>query len=139
MQFLLEKIWHSLPNFTVKQFNSIAVHRIVNGLLKTALGVPDGSTTTLTVAQDQTFRIESVKCLATVIKSMGSWMDQQLRIGEIPPINSEVLSLVDNHNIHNGEEGTGMDYDLQSESSSSDVSDSSSLEQRRAYKIELQV
>ncbi|KAM0883537.1 hypothetical protein ACQ4PT_031581 [Festuca glaucescens] len=108
--------------------------RIVNGLLKTALGVPDGSTTTLTVAQDQTFRIESVKCLATVIKSMGSWMDQQLRIGE----SSEVLSSVDNHNIQNGEEGTGMDHDMQSESSSSDVSDSSSLEQRRAYKIELQ-
>ncbi|KAM0918975.1 hypothetical protein ACQ4PT_008410 [Festuca glaucescens] len=108
--------------------------RIVNGLLKTALGVPDGSTTTLTVAQDQTFRIESVKCLATVIKSMGSWMDQQLRIGE----SSEVLSSVDNHNIQNGEEGTGMDHDMQSESSSSDVSDSSSLELRRAYKIELQ-
>lgn len=133
------KIWHSLSNFTAKQFNSIAVHRIVNGLLKTALGVPDGSTTTLTVAQDQTFRIESVKCLATVIKSMGSWMDQQLRIGETLPIISELLSSADNHNIHNGEEGTGMDYDLQSESSSSDVSDSSSLEQRRAYKIELQV
>ncbi|XP_047053536.1 brefeldin A-inhibited guanine nucleotide-exchange protein 1-like [Lolium rigidum] len=108
--------------------------RIVNGLLKTALGVPDGSTTTLTVAQDQTFRIESVKCLATVIKSMGSWMDQQLRIGE----SSEVLSSVDNHNSQNGEEGTGMDHDMQSESSSSDVSDSSTLEQRRAYKIELQ-
>ncbi|XP_044961916.1 brefeldin A-inhibited guanine nucleotide-exchange protein 1-like [Hordeum vulgare subsp. vulgare] len=112
--------------------------RIVNGLLKTALGVPDGSTTTLTIAQDQTFRIESVKCLATVIKSMGSWMDQQLRIGETLPIISELLSSADNHNIHNGEEGTGMDYDLQSESNSSDVSDSSSLEQRRAYKIELQ-
>ncbi|CAM0909962.1 unnamed protein product [Alopecurus aequalis] len=108
--------------------------RIVNGLLKTALGVPDGSTTTLTVAQDQTFRIESVKCLATVIKSMGSWMDQQLRIGE----SSDVPSSIDNHNIHNGEEGIGTDYDLQSESSSSDVSDSSSVEQRRAYKIELQ-
>jgi brefeldin A-inhibited guanine nucleotide-exchange protein len=66
---------------------------------------------------------------------MGSWMDQQLRIGE----SSEVLSSVDNHNIQNGEEGTGMDHDMQSESSSSDVSDSSTLEQRRAYKIELQV
>jgi brefeldin A-inhibited guanine nucleotide-exchange protein len=66
---------------------------------------------------------------------MGSWMDQQLRIGE----SSEVLSSVDNHNSQNGEEVTGMDHDMQSESSSSDMSDSSTLEQRRAYKIELQV
>jgi brefeldin A-inhibited guanine nucleotide-exchange protein len=135
VQLLLTKIWHSLSVFTIKQFNYTVIHRIVNGLLKTALGVPDGSTTTLTVAQDQTFRIESVKCLATVIKSMGSWMDLQLRIGE----SSEVLGSVDNHVIQNGEEGTGMDHDMQTESSSSDVSDSSSLEQRRAYKIELQV
>ncbi|CAL5039430.1 unnamed protein product [Urochloa decumbens] len=112
--------------------------RIVNGLLKTALGVPAGSTTTLTVAQDQTFRIESVKCLATILKSMSAWMDQQLRIGEFSPGSSENLSSVDNQNIHNGEEGSGMDYELQFESSNSDITDSSSLEQRRAYKMELQ-
>ncbi|CAD6338994.1 unnamed protein product [Miscanthus lutarioriparius] len=112
--------------------------RIINGLLKTALGVPTGSTTTLTVAQDQTFRIESVKCLATVVKSMGAWMDQQLRIGEFSPGSSETLSSAENHNIHNGEEGSGIDYELQLDTGSSDITDSSSLEQRRAYKIELQ-
>ncbi|CAN6194277.1 unnamed protein product [Urochloa humidicola] len=112
--------------------------RIVNGLLKTALGVPAGSTTTLTVAQDQTFRVESVKCLATIMKSMSAWMDQQLRIGEFSPSSSENLSSVDNQNIHNGEEGSGMDYELQFDSSNSDITDSSSLEQRRAYKMELQ-
>ncbi|AQL04912.1 Brefeldin A-inhibited guanine nucleotide-exchange protein 1 [Zea mays] len=112
--------------------------RIVNGLLKTALGVPTGSTTTLTVAQDQTFRLESVKCLAIVVKSMSAWMDQQLRIGEFSPGNSETLSSADNHNIHNGEEWSGIDYELQFDTSSSDITDSSSLEQRRAYKMELQ-
>ncbi|KAG2607303.1 hypothetical protein PVAP13_4NG237500 [Panicum virgatum] len=112
--------------------------RIVNGLLKTALGVPAGSTTTLTVAQDQTFRIESVKCLATIMKSMSAWMDQQLRIGEFSPSSSENLNSVDNQNINNGEEGSGMDYELQFDTSNSDVTDSSSLEQRRAYKMELQ-
>ncbi|XP_062229284.1 brefeldin A-inhibited guanine nucleotide-exchange protein 1-like isoform X1 [Phragmites australis] len=112
--------------------------RIVNGLLKTALGVPAGSTTTLTVAQDQAFRIESVKCLATLIKSMSAWMDQQLRIGEFSLRSSETQGSMDNHNIHNGEEGSGMDYELQSDASSTDITDSSSLEQRRAYKIELQ-
>ncbi|XP_040381119.1 brefeldin A-inhibited guanine nucleotide-exchange protein 1-like [Oryza brachyantha] len=111
--------------------------RIVNGLVKTALGVPAGSTTTLTVAQDQTFRIESVKCLAVIVKSMCSWMDRQLRIGEFSPISSETPGSMDNNTTHNGG-GSGMDYDMQSDSSSPEMSDSSSLEQRRAYKIELQ-
>nr|CAB3470896.1 unnamed protein product [Digitaria exilis] len=112
--------------------------RIVNGLLKTDLGVPAGSTTTLTVAQDQTFRIESVKCLATIMKSMSAWMDQQLRIGEFSPSSTENLRSMDNLNIHNGEEGSGADYELQFDTSNSDITDSSSLEQRRAYKMELQ-
>ncbi|KAF0935706.1 hypothetical protein E2562_035754 [Oryza meyeriana var. granulata] len=113
--------------------------RIVNGLLKTALGVPPGSATTLTTAQDQTFRIESVKCLATIIKSMGSWMDQQLRIGEFSPKPSEIsLNSIDNPNILVGEDGVAVDYELQTDSGSPDLSDASSLEQRRAYKIELQ-
>ncbi|KAL6604512.1 hypothetical protein ACP70R_042939 [Stipagrostis hirtigluma subsp. patula] len=113
--------------------------RIVNGLLKTALGVPPGSTTTLTAAQDQTFRIESVKCLSTIIRSMGSWMDQQLRIGDFSPKISEVsLNSIDNPNILTGEDGSGIDYELQSDSGSPDVSGAPSLEQRRAYKIEFQ-
>ncbi|CAO2044903.1 unnamed protein product [Urochloa humidicola] len=116
--------------------------RVVNGLLKTALGVPPGTTTTLTTAQDQTFRIESVKCLATIIKSMGSWMDQQLRIGEFSPKVSEAslisLGSMDIPNILIGEDGSAIDYELQSDSGSPDVSGAPSLEQRRAFKIELQ-
>uniref|UniRef100_A0A0E0CH64 SEC7 domain-containing protein n=1 Tax=Oryza meridionalis TaxID=40149 RepID=A0A0E0CH64_9ORYZ len=113
--------------------------RIVNGLLKTALGVPPGSATTLTPAQDQTFRIESVKCLATIIKSMGSWMDQQLKIGEFSPKPSEIsLNSIDIPNILVGEDGGTVDYELQTDSGNPDLSDASSLEQRRTYKIELQ-
>jgi brefeldin A-inhibited guanine nucleotide-exchange protein len=70
---------------------------------------------------------------------MSAWMDQQLRIGEFSPGSSETLSSSDNHNIHNGEEWSGIDYELQFDTSSSDITDSSSLEQRRAYKMELQV
>ena len=70
---------------------------------------------------------------------MGAWIDQQLRIGEFSPGSSETLSSAENHNIHNGEEGSGIDYELQLDTGSSDITDSSSLEQRRAYKIELQV
>lgn len=71
---------------------------------------------------------------------MGSWMDQQLRIGEFSPKISEVsLNSIDNPNILTGEDATGIDYELQSESGSPDISGAPSLEQRRAYKIELQV
>ncbi|XP_072962214.1 brefeldin A-inhibited guanine nucleotide-exchange protein 1 [Typha angustifolia] len=111
--------------------------RIVNGLLKTALGVTPGSVTTLSGAQDHTFRIESVKCLATIVKSMGAWMDQQLRIEDFSPKGPENDHLVDNLNVLNGEEGNVIDYELHSDSSS-ELSDAATLEQRRAYKLEFQ-
>ncbi|CAA6672300.1 unnamed protein product [Spirodela intermedia] len=111
--------------------------RTVNGLLKTALGVPPGSATTLSPTQDISFRNGSVSCLVCIIKSMGFWMDQQLRIGEFSPKNSSVDSSTDNHASLNGEEG-GLDFDLHSEVNS-ELSDAATLEQRRAYKKELQV
>lgn len=113
--------------------------RIVNGLLKTALGPPPGSTTTLSPIQDITFRLESVKCLATIIKSMGSWMDQQLRTGEpflLKSSESSDLS-AENHTSLIGEEGMVPDYELHPEANP-ELSDAATLEQRRAYKIELQ-
>ncbi|XP_050226657.1 brefeldin A-inhibited guanine nucleotide-exchange protein 1 isoform X2 [Mercurialis annua] len=114
--------------------------RVVNGLLKTALGPPAGSNTTLSAAQDITFRHESVKCLVGIIKSMGSWMDQQLRVEEgesyVPKI-SEIDASTDNHVNPIGEDASSPDDDLHSEASA-EMSDAASLEQRRAYKIELQ-
>ncbi|XP_077215743.1 SEC7-like guanine nucleotide exchange family protein isoform X2 [Tasmannia lanceolata] len=112
--------------------------RTVNGLLKTALGVPPGSTTTLTPIQDITFRLESVKCLVAIIKSMGSWMDLQLRIGDFYPAkNLEIDMSTENHMTLNGDEGSSIDYELHSEANS-ELSEAATLEQRRAYKIELQ-
>ncbi|XP_002514399.3 brefeldin A-inhibited guanine nucleotide-exchange protein 1 [Ricinus communis] len=112
--------------------------RIVNGLLKTALGPPPGSTTTLSSAQDITFRHESVKCLVCIIKSMGAWMDQQLRVGEsYAPKSSETDASTENLSNPSGEDANSPDYDLHSEVNS-EMSDAASLEQRRAYKIELQ-
>ncbi|KAJ7967048.1 Brefeldin A-inhibited guanine nucleotide-exchange protein [Quillaja saponaria] len=112
--------------------------RIVNGLLKTALGPPTGSTTTLSPVQDITFRHESVKCLASIIKSMGAWMDQQLRIGDsYLPKSSESDVATENHLALNGEEGNASDFELHPEVHS-ELSDAATLEQRRAYKIELQ-
>ncbi|XP_057964106.1 brefeldin A-inhibited guanine nucleotide-exchange protein 1 isoform X2 [Malania oleifera] len=112
--------------------------RTVNGLLKTAQGPPPGSTTTLSLPQDITFRIESVKCLVSIIKSMGVWMDQQLRTSDFcPEKNSESVTSIEIHNTLNGEEGVVFDHELHLESNS-ELSDAATLEQRRAYKIELQ-
>ncbi|XP_052191961.1 LOW QUALITY PROTEIN: brefeldin A-inhibited guanine nucleotide-exchange protein 1 [Diospyros lotus] len=112
--------------------------RTVNGLLKTALGPSPGSTTTLSPAQDITFRFESVKCLVRIIKSMGTWMDQQLRIGDFCPSKStDNGSSAVNYTNFSGEEGTLPDYDMHSEANS-EFSNAATLEQRRAYKLELQ-
>ena len=115
------------------------IYRIVNGLLKTALGPPPGSTTTLSSVQDITFRHESVKCLVSIIRSMGAWMDQKLRTGDsYLPKSSESSTSTENHSTLNGEDAGASDYDLHSEVNS-EMSDAATLEQRRAYKIELQV
>lgn len=111
----------------------------MNGLVKTALGVPPGTATSLSPAQDQTFRIESVKCLATVIKSMGVWMDQQLKIGDFTPkTETDGAHSVDSFGSFSVEEGSGSDFDSNISDSGSELSDTSTLEQRRVYKIELQ-
>ncbi|XP_006364333.1 brefeldin A-inhibited guanine nucleotide-exchange protein 1 [Solanum tuberosum] len=109
--------------------------RTVNGLLKTALGPPPGSTTTLSPVQDITFRSESVKCLVTIIKSMGMWMDQQLKVGD--PNQDKVSDHeVSEAAISVSEEGN-IDYELHPEANS-EFSGAAALEQRRAHKLEIQ-
>ncbi|WJX65159.1 Protein big1 [Trifolium repens] len=112
--------------------------RIVNGLLKTALGPPTGSTTSLSPAQDITFRHESVKCLVSIIKSMGAWMDQQIRPGDLNLVKTpESTSVGESPLTLNGEEGNASDLELHPDLNS-EFSDAATLEQRRAYKVELQ-
>uniref|UniRef100_A0A7N0U676 SEC7 domain-containing protein n=1 Tax=Kalanchoe fedtschenkoi TaxID=63787 RepID=A0A7N0U676_KALFE len=112
--------------------------RIVNGLLKTAMGPPSGSTTTLSPIQDLTFRLESVKCLVSIMKSMGFWLNQQLRIGDTgTPRLSENDSSSEYLASRSSEDGSTVDLELQNEASSESF-DASTLEQRRAYKLELQ-
>lgn len=94
--------------------------------------------TTLSPAQDYTFRNESIKCLATIIKSMGAWLDQQSKIGDFYLKSTETDHSPDNPISINGEEGNGIDYELQSDFSV-ELSGAATLEQRRAYKLELQV
>ncbi|VFQ91596.1 unnamed protein product [Cuscuta campestris] len=111
--------------------------RTVNGLHKTALGPPPGSATTLSPAQDLTFRLESVKCLVRIINSMGTWMDSQLKLGESNPAKfSGNDSMIENTAAPN-EDGNLPEYDLHLEESS-EFSNAVTLEQRRAYKLEIQ-
>ncbi|XP_019086127.1 PREDICTED: brefeldin A-inhibited guanine nucleotide-exchange protein 4-like isoform X2 [Camelina sativa] len=114
--------------------------RIVNGLLKTALGPPTGSSTTLSPAQDSTFRNDSVKCLVNIAKAMGNWMDQQLKVNEtVWPKGSQVYASMDSTAGQIGElEGTISDCDSQPDTTNPEAYDASMLQQRRAYKIELQ-
>ncbi|EOA15892.1 hypothetical protein CARUB_v10003979mg [Capsella rubella] len=127
-------------NYDCDVDSSNILERIVNGLLKTALGPPTGSSTTLSPAQDSTFRNDSVKCLVNIAKAMGNWMDQQLKVSEtVWPKGSQVYASMDSNAGQIGElEGTISDCDSQPDTTNPEAYDASMLEQRRAYKIELQ-
>ncbi|KAI3851641.1 hypothetical protein MKW92_012998 [Papaver armeniacum] len=129
-------------NYDCDVHSSNIFERMVNGLLKTAQGVPAGSSTSLLPPQEATMKLEAMKCLVAILRSMGDWMNKQLRIPDAHF--SKKLETLENgpesvnHSLANGNgselaEGS----DSQSETSS-EVSDVSSIEQRRAYKLELQ-
>ncbi|MBA0843149.1 hypothetical protein Goarm_000363, partial [Gossypium armourianum] len=112
--------------------------RVVNGLLKTSLGPPSGSTTTLSAVQDIFLRHESVQCLVSIIKSMGAWMDQQLKIGDSDlPRSFESDTPSERPSTSIVEDGVVPDCELHPEMNF-ELSDTATLEQCRAYKIELQ-
>lgn len=126
-------------------FHSLNFHRTVNGLLKTAQGVQPGATTTLLPPQDAALKHEAMKCLIAILKSMGDWMNKQLHIPD--PHSEKKFEVVENNpemvdppqengNVNENEPVDGLDSHSEA---SSDVSDASTIEQRRAYKLELQV
>ncbi|CAN1848939.1 Brefeldin A-inhibited guanine nucleotide-exchange protein 3 [Linum perenne] len=129
-------------NYDCDVNSSNIFERMINGLLKTAQGVPPGTVTSLMPPQEVALKLEAMKCLVAILKSMGDWVNKQLRIPDpssakkvdvaesIPE--SRSLSLVNG----NGEE-PAEGSDSQSEAST-EASDVSSIEQRRAYKLELQ-
>ncbi|KAL4586003.1 hypothetical protein LXL04_010633 [Taraxacum kok-saghyz] len=110
--------------------------RMVNGLLKTAQGVPPGVTTTLLPPQITTMKMEAMKCLVAVLKSMGDWMNKQLRIEVFQNKSEQHFNPSIENGIANDQEPVEIS-DSHSETSS-EVSDASTIEQRRAYKLELQ-
>ncbi|KAI3719383.1 hypothetical protein L6452_20280 [Arctium lappa] len=131
-------------NYDCDVNSSNIFERMVNGLLKTAQGVSSGVATTLLPPQDTTMKLEAMKCLVAVLKSMGDWMNKQLRIPD--PHSAKKAELVENSpDVGNPpmENGIANDHepvegsDSHSEASS-EASDASTIEQRRAYKLELQ-
>ncbi|KAK4383646.1 Brefeldin A-inhibited guanine nucleotide-exchange protein 2 [Sesamum angolense] len=106
--------------------------RMVNGLLKTAQGVPPGLATTLQPPQDGTMKLEALRCLVAILKCMGDWMKKQLRI---PDSHSKKFEVVDNssdpgsaHLVNgNGDEPTEASYTHPDASEVSDISKLSSV------------
>lgn len=120
--------------------------RMVNGLLKTAQGVPPGTVTTLLPPQEAAMKLEAMKCLVAVLRSMGDWVNKQLRLPD--PYSAKMLEIDDrnleegSHPVENGKGDGGHGGFERSESQSelsSGTSDALAIEQRRAYKLELQV
>ncbi|CAL0306154.1 unnamed protein product [Lupinus luteus] len=116
--------------------------RMVNGLLKTAQGVPPGVTTTLLPPQETMLKLEAMKSLVAVLKSMGDWMNKQLRIPDPhsakkvePADNSAEAGSLPTINGNGEEQVEGSDSHSEI---TNDASDVSNIEQRRAYKLELQ-
>ncbi|KAJ4774201.1 Brefeldin A-inhibited guanine nucleotide-exchange protein 2 [Rhynchospora pubera] len=144
-------------NYDCDVHSSNIFERMVNGLLKTAQGPPPGVTTTLVPPQDVTMKSEAMKCLVAILRSMGDWMNKQLRIPDPNSSKSEAEEK-DNDSTEvqsetpqtNGtSEEPSEETEPPSENASSGpeavpeavpetVSEAVSIEQRRAYKLELQ-
>ncbi|TVU47740.1 hypothetical protein EJB05_07349, partial [Eragrostis curvula] len=129
-------------NYDCDVHSSNIFERMVNGLLKTAQGPPAGVATTLVPPQDTTMKSEAMKCLVAILRSMGDWMNKQLRIPgpDSPVVESEKNDNDGGNEVHqtdnNGDESSEAS-DSHSELSNG-ISEAASLEQRRAYKMELQ-
>ncbi|MBA0714875.1 hypothetical protein Golax_013819 [Gossypium laxum] len=127
-------------NYDCDVNSSNIFERMVNGLLKTAQGVPPSTATTLLPPQEATMKLEAMKCLVAILKSMGDWMNKQLRIPD--PHSTKRFEAVENSpepvplaNGNRDETVEGSDFHSET---SSEASDALSIEQRRAYKLELQ-
>ncbi|KAJ7962227.1 Brefeldin A-inhibited guanine nucleotide-exchange protein [Quillaja saponaria] len=129
-------------NYDCDVNSSNIFERMVNGLLKTAQGVPPGVATSLLPPQEATLKLEAMKCLVEVLKSMGDWMNKQLRIPD--PHSTKKFELADNSSepgtlpMGNGNGEEPIEGSDSHSETSNEVSDVSNIEQRRAYKLELQ-
>ncbi|KAB2595512.1 brefeldin A-inhibited guanine nucleotide-exchange protein 2 [Pyrus ussuriensis x Pyrus communis] len=129
-------------NYDCDVNSSNIFERMVNGLLKTAQGVPPGVATTLLPPQEATMKLEAMKCLVGVLRSIGDWMNKQLRIPD-PHSNKRFEPTENNPEpgglpMANGNSEEPVEGSDTHSEASSEASDALTIEQRRAYKLELQ-
>lgn len=116
---------------------------MVNGLLKTAQGACSGVATSLVSSQDAMIKLEAMRCLVAFLRSMGEWMNKQMRIPDphapscIGTIAGNIESMaglpMENGNIE--AHAVGLD----SETINGGVSEAAALEQCQGYELGLQV
>ncbi|KAI5598513.1 hypothetical protein BDE02_02G137500 [Populus trichocarpa] len=116
--------------------------RMVNGLLKTAQGALPGTATTMVPPQEVTMKLEAMKSLVAILKSMGDWMNKQLRIPD--PHSAKKSDAAKNSPgpgslpMTNGNGDEPVEGSDSHSETSTEASDVSAIEQRRAYKLEFQ-
>ncbi|KAL4621672.1 hypothetical protein ACB092_06G246200 [Castanea dentata] len=129
-------------NYDCDVNSSNIFERMVNGLLKTAQGAPPGVVTTLLPPQEVTMKLEAMKCLVEILKSMGDWMNKQLRIPD--PHSTKKFEAADSSHepgnlpFANGSGDEPVEGSDSHSEASNEASDVLTIEQRRAYKLELQ-
>lgn len=121
---------------------------MVNGLLKIAQGVPLGAESSLNPVQDVGLKLEAIKCLVGVLRSMGDWMSRQMHLTDSSPYlkssdgdenTSEVTAAsMSAAGIEPGEDSVEGSSTSESRPSE-ETSEAATFEQRRAYKLEFQV
>ena len=117
---------------------------MVNGLLKTAQGVPPGAVSTLVPLQDETLKLAAMKCLVGVWRSMKDWINKQLRITDAQHTQkkSETDEVLESGITTNGSK-EAFDETVEGAESrtetSNETSEAATFEQRRAHKLEMQV
>ncbi|KAI5079490.1 hypothetical protein GOP47_0004969 [Adiantum capillus-veneris] len=130
-------------NYDCDVNSSNIFERMVNGLLKTAQGIPPGVVTSLSPLQDATLKLAAMKCLVGVLRSMKNWVNKQLRITD-----------AQTHKVSESEEPNdavsttlppvqeGMEEAMEGSEprpeANGETTAVSTFEQRRAYKLELQ-
>ncbi|URE00893.1 Guanine nucleotide-exchange protein [Musa troglodytarum] len=129
-------------NYDCDVHSSNIFERMVNGLLKTAQGPPPGATTTLVPPQDVTMKFEAMKCLVAILRSMGDWMNKQLRIPDPYSQNTEITDGNTGGSnelpLGNGNSEEPAEVSDSHSETANGTSEVASIELRRAYKLELQ-
>lgn len=130
-------------NYDCDVNSSNIFERMVNGLLKTAQGIPPGVTTSLSPLQDATLKLAAMKCLVGVLRSMKDWMNKQLRITDAQNhkvFESEELNESGSTGLPPVQEGAdeAMEGSEPRPEANGEITAVSTFEQRRAYKLELQ-